>query len=102
VGSLASAEGRQEAEGVLMHKSYFCSVDGPNITWEKDREKAFKFPSKEAAEQDSNLLNSGRHLITPCDGGARLQFHNFRVEEVGPNNFVICFDVEPESSMSKA
>ena len=84
-----------------MHKWYFCGSDGPNITWEKDRERAFKFSSKSDAERDTNLLNSGRHVITPSDGGARLQFHNFRVEEVSQNSFVICFDVEPESGLKR-
>ncbi|MGA7948483.1 MAG: hypothetical protein WCF73_06335 [Candidatus Sulfotelmatobacter sp.] len=83
-----------------MHKWYFCSVDGPNITWEeKDRERAFKFSSKGDAERDTKLLNSGHHLIPQSDGGARLWFHNFRIEEAGQNNFLICFDAEPESSL---
>ncbi len=82
-----------------MHKWYFCSVDGPNIAWEKDRERAFKFSSKEDAEPEATLLNSGHHLIAPSDGGARLRFHNFRVEEAGQNSFVICFDAEPESGL---
>ena len=84
-----------------MHKWYFCSVDGPNITWEKDSERAFKFSSKEIAEQNAKLLNSGRHLITPAEGDARLLFHNFRVEEAGQGSFLICFDAEPESGLRK-
>jgi hypothetical protein len=83
-----------------MHKWYFCGVDGP-ISWNTDRERAFRFSSREDAEGAAKALNSGRHLITPSDGGARLRFHNFRVEEASQNSFLICFDAEPESGLPK-
>jgi len=84
-----------------MHKWYFCSVDGPNIAWKEDHGTALKFSSKEDAERETKLLNSGLHLITPSDGGARLRFHNFRAEEVSENTWVVGFDVEPESGLRK-
>jgi hypothetical protein len=79
-----------------MYKWYFYGVDAPNIVWQMEREKAFKFPSREIAKQESDLLNRGHHLITPSEGGGKLRFHNFRVEDGGDNTFVICFDAEPE------
>jgi hypothetical protein len=82
-----------------MYKWYFYGVDAPQIAWNGNRDKAFKYSSRESAQQESDLLNRGHHLIRPSDGGARLLFHNFRVEETSDNTFVICFDAEPQSRL---
>jgi hypothetical protein len=82
-----------------VRKWYFVGVDGPDIAWAENPESGFKFDSEKAAKMDCQLLNSGHHFITPYRGGSRLLIRNFRVEEVPPN-FIICFDVEPESGSS--
>ena len=87
-------------EGFQMHKWYFCGVDGRNIAWAQDRDKAFRFASKEKAEQESALLNSGHHLITPSDGGPRVLFHNFRAAKEG-HDFIVCFDAETATGGQK-
>jgi hypothetical protein len=86
-----------------MYKWYFHGVDGTNIVWHREQEKAFTFPSKEIVEREVKLLNSGHHLITPSEGGARLLFHNFRVEEgfrfrVEANDETVLTDSVSESS----
>jgi hypothetical protein len=78
---------------------YFYSVDGTDIEWFRESEKALTFTSKETAEREATTLNLGHHLITPSDGSGKLLFQNFRVEEMGQNSFIICFDAKPEVTL---
>jgi hypothetical protein len=57
-----------------MRKWYFYGLDGPNFEWRETRAEAFRYFSKEAAEEVVITLKSGHHRITPSGSGQLRDF----------------------------
>jgi hypothetical protein len=76
-----------------MIKLYFFRLNSPEVWYTIQPAKAYRYGGQDVAQCNCDLLNSVRDIMTTPEGQTLKHIcQNFRVEQLGPEEFIVSFE----------